>query len=109
MENIIQVYEGTLHISANYVCFHADVEGHSFSVVIPFREVLDIISVDSKLIQVNTQSNKVRSVLASSCVCVCVCVCDAEDSRTPLLRFSVWPDATSFPFRCCGDGSTAAS
>lgn len=58
MENIIQVYEGTLHISANYVCFHADVEGHSFSVVIPFREVLDIISVDSKLIQVNTQSNK---------------------------------------------------
>jgi hypothetical protein len=58
MENIIQVYEGTLHISANYVCFHADVEGHNFSVVIPFREVLDIISVDSKLIQVNTHSNK---------------------------------------------------
>jgi len=59
MENIIQVYEGTLYVSTNYVCFHAEVEENTFSVVIPLREVVDIISVDSKLIQVNTQTNKV--------------------------------------------------
>ncbi len=51
--------QGNLYISSNYASFHSELHDELFTVVISFKDIVEISLVDHRLIQVDTQQNRV--------------------------------------------------